>query len=78
LDPKIGEGVDPGRRPQVHTATMAAITAVRPAQRDELLTPETRATAAAVAGVHFHSGFVDEFHGLRRKPRRSRGWKGAE
>ena len=63
LDAKIGQRVDAGGGTQVDAAAVAAVAAVRAAQRHELLAPETGAAAAAVAGLHLQRGFIDEFHG---------------
>ncbi len=49
----------------VDTAAAAAIAAVRPAARHELLPPEARDAVAALAGVHFDRCFVDELHAVR-------------
>ena len=41
---------------------MAAIAAIRTAEGNELLAPETGAATAAVARLHLDAGFIDEFH----------------
>src|SRR6185312_7926234 len=55
---------------QPHAATLAAVAAVGTTERNELLAPETGAPIAAVAGLHFDVGFVDEFHGRQRNENR--------
>src|SRR5580700_3539278 len=62
LDAEVRQRVDAGDGAQVDAAAEAPVTAVRAAQRHELLAPETAAAAAAVAGLHFRLGLVDEFH----------------
>ena len=51
-------GLDPD------AAAVAAVAAVRAAERDELLAPEADAAVAAAAGEHGDDCFVDEFHGV--------------
>ncbi len=46
-------------------ATLAAVTAVRAAELDELLAPEAHAPVAAVAGLHVDLGEVEELHAAR-------------
>ena len=60
---EVDQGVEVfvGLDPDV--AAVAAVAAVGPAQRDELLAPEAHAAVAAVSGDHCDFGFVDEFHG---------------
>src|SRR4029453_15081529 len=41
-------------------SALAAVAAVRPAARDELLAAETHAPVAAVAGAYFNVDFVNE------------------
>src|SRR3546814_6341581 len=62
------------RRLQPHAAAVAAIAAIGPAERDELLAPETDAAVAAVSGSDGDFGFVDQFHGAGIKG--MRGMKG--
>src|SRR6185295_12954007 len=45
-----------------YATAAAAVTAVGPAARYEFLPPETRDAIAAVSGMDFDVGFVDEFH----------------
>src|SRR5690606_21650832 len=59
---EVDQGIEVFRRLQPHAATVAAVAAVRPAERDELLAPESHAAVAAVAGGGGDFGFVDEFH----------------
>ncbi len=47
---------------RVDAAAPAAVAAVRPAERQELLAPKAHATGAAVAGRDIDGGFVDELH----------------
>src|SRR5690606_16552070 len=62
---EVDQGVEVLRRFQPHAAAVAAVAAVRPAERDELLAPESDAAVAAVSGGDGDFGFVDEFHGCR-------------
>src|SRR5690606_8103188 len=59
------------RRLQPHAAAIAAVAAVRPAQRDELLPAESHAAVAAVAGGDGDFGFVNELHGVKAGNRES-------
>src|SRR5690606_17740983 len=59
---EVDQGIEVLRRLQPHAAAVAAVAAVRPAERDELLAPESHAAVAAVAGGDGDFGFVDEFH----------------
>src|SRR3546814_10218379 len=47
---EVDQGVEVLRRLQPHAAAVAAIAAIGPAERDELLAPETDAAVAAVSG----------------------------
>ena len=58
----VDQRVDVAVGDRVDAAAAAAVAAVGPAARDELLAPEARAAVPAVAGVDFDHGFVDEFH----------------
>src|SRR5688572_6475325 len=60
---EVDEGIEVlvGLDPDI--ATIAAITAVRAAERDELLATEANAAVAAVACGDRDFCFVDEFHG---------------
>src|SRR3546814_6962471 len=60
---EVDQGVEVLRRLQPHAAAVAAIAAIGPAERDELLAPETDAAVAAVSGSDGDFGFVDQFHG---------------
>jgi hypothetical protein len=66
---KVRQGVHALGGFQVDATAEAAIAAIRAAERHGFLPPETHAAAAAIAGLHFQLGFVDEFHQmLREKP----------
>src|SRR5690606_22586507 len=67
LHAEIGERVDTLARDQVDAAAVAAVAAVGPAARNELLTPEAHTPVAAAAGLDMNVRFVDEFHGCKRK-----------
>src|SRR3546814_469881 len=56
---EVDQGVEVLRRLQPHAAAVAAIAAIGPAERDELLAPETDAAVAAVSGSDGDFGFVD-------------------
>src|SRR3546814_10932549 len=71
---EVDQGVEVLRRLQPHAAAAAAIAAIGPAERDELLAPETDAAVAAVSGSDGDFGFVDQLHGAGIKGRR--GMKG--
>ena len=62
-------------RLQPHAAAIAAVAAIRPAERNELLAPEADAAVAAVAGDDQDLGFIYEFHwvlpGRRNEPNAS-------
>ena len=60
---KVDQGVEALVRDEPDAAAVAAVAAVRPAERDGFLATETHATVAAVAGMYGNFGFVDEFHG---------------
>ena len=49
---------------RVHGAADAAVAAVGPAARNELLTAEAERPAAAVTGLNVDVDFVDELHGV--------------
>src|SRR5690606_11902568 len=61
---EVDQGVEVLAGPQPYAAVIAAIAAVGPAERDELLAPETDAAVAAVACADLDFGFVYEFHGV--------------
>src|SRR5260370_38069244 len=64
---KVRQGIHPLDGSQVHAAAEAAVAAVGPPERHELLAPETDAAAAAIAGLYLECPFVDEFNfGLPR------------
>ena len=65
LETEVDEGVQACIRAQENAAAIAAVAAVRPAELDELLAPETQAAVAALAGGNVNLGVVDEFHGVR-------------
>src|SRR6185437_4252299 len=64
LDAEVGEGVYPGGGAQEDAAAVAAVAAVRAAERHELLAPEAGAAPAAVAGLHPRPRLIDELHAL--------------
>src|SRR3569623_1096881 len=59
---KIDQGIEIDVGDQKHTAAVAAVAAVRPAERDEFFAAKPRAAITAVAGLDFDGDFVDEFH----------------
>ena len=59
---EIGERVQARLGDEVDAAASPAVTAVGPAERDELLAAKADHAAPAVAGLHLDRGFVDEFH----------------
>ena len=61
---EIDQGVEVLVGHQPDAAAVAAVAAVRAAERDELLAAEADAAVAAVAGDDLDFGFVDEFHGM--------------
>ena len=58
----VDQRVDVAVGNRVDAAAAAAVAAVGPAARDELLAPKRGDAVAAFAGVDFDDGFVDEFH----------------
>ena len=58
----VEQGVDVAVGDREDVAAMAAIAAIRSAEGDEFFAPERGDAVAAVASVHFDSGFVEEFH----------------
>ncbi len=64
--PVVDQRVDIAVCNRIHAATPAAVAAVRPAERDELLAPHRRAAIPSVAGDDFNSRFVNELHELLR------------
>src|SRR3546814_14331319 len=58
---EVDQGVEVLRRLHPHAAAVAAIAALGPAERDELLAPDTDAAVAAVFGSYGDFGFVDRF-----------------
>ena len=62
LHAEVRERVDAFARDEIDAAAVAAVAAVRPAARNELLAPEAHAAAAAGAGLDANVGFIDEFH----------------
>jgi len=60
---EVRERIEPLARNDVDAAAGAAVAAVRPAERDELLAAEADHAAPAVAGLDLDRGFVDELHG---------------
>src|SRR5690606_34333306 len=80
---EVHQGVEVAGGLEPDVAALAAVAAVRPAQRDELLAPEAHAAVAAVAGDDRDFSFVYEFHRgvrgdrARERPRRPGGPPGA-
>jgi len=76
---KIDERIQTLIGDQINTAAIAAIAAVRTAERDELLAPKTDATIASAACKDLDSRFIDELHVTNflgpgnKKPRSRRG-----
>jgi hypothetical protein len=62
---EVGQRVESLVRDEVDAAAVAAVTAVRAPERDELLATEAHHAAPAVAGLDLDRGFVDELHGGR-------------
>ena len=62
VEAEVDEGVAVGIRDEVDRAAGAAVAAVRPAARHELLATEAERAAPAVPGLHVDVGFVNE-HG---------------
>src|SRR3569623_111891 len=54
---KIDQGIEIDVGDQKHTAAVAAVAAVRPAERDEFFAAQTRAAITAVAGLDFAGDF---------------------
>src|SRR5690606_25388437 len=59
---EVDQGVEVLVRQQPDAAAIAAVAAVRAAQRDEFLAAETDAAVAAVACAYLDFGFVNELH----------------
>ena len=69
VETEIGERVDAILRDQIDTAAIAAVTAVRPAERDIFLTAEADDAVAALARADINLSFIYEFHvGVPVKP----------
>ena len=62
FDAKVRQGIDAGYGPQPHAAAVATVAAIRTAEGDELLAPETGAATTTIARLNFDAGFIDEFH----------------
>src|SRR5690606_40387443 len=58
----VDQRVDVAIGDRVDAAAASAVAAVGAAARHVLLPPETDGAVAALAGVHFDTRFVDEFH----------------
>src|SRR5690606_31498975 len=71
LHAEVCERVEPLARHEIDAAAAAAVAAVRPAPRDELLAAKADRAVAAATGLDANLRFVDEFHGRtgRRAPR---------
>ena len=65
--PVIGEGVQPFAPDEIDAAAIAAIAAIRPAERDEFLAPERQRAVTTAAGQHANRDFIDEFHNFSFK-----------
>src|SRR5690606_29578485 len=72
IEPEMYEGVAVRIRDEVNRAAVAAVAAVRPSARDELLAAEAHAAAAAGAGLDLDVGFVNEHKCRTRRARRTR------
>src|SRR6185312_15053208 len=59
---EIDQGVEAFVGDQPHRTAETAVAAVGTTERDELLAAEADAAVAAIAGLDFDIGFVDEFH----------------
>ncbi|MCY1463283.1 hypothetical protein D9M71_811550 [compost metagenome] len=59
---EIDQGIEVFVGADVHAAAIAAVAAVRAAQRNELLATETDAAVAAIAGGNLDFCFVYKFH----------------
>jgi hypothetical protein len=60
--PEVHQRVDTGVRCQPDTAAIPTVTAIRAAERDVFLAPETDDAVSAVTGLDVDIGFVDKFH----------------
>ena len=58
----IGQRVQAFAPNEINVAAVAAVAAVRPAERDEFLAPERQRAVAAATGLHAYADFVDELH----------------
>ena len=58
----VDQGVEAINRLDHHIAAAAAIAAIRAAELDVFLAPERDDAVTAVAGLHEHLGFIEEFH----------------
>jgi hypothetical protein len=61
---KVDQGIDGTVCFQINTAAITTITAIRPAEGNIFLAPETDCTVAAIAGTDFYGRFIDKFHGV--------------
>jgi hypothetical protein len=71
VDPEVGERIQALTGYEPDTATVTAVTAVRPAARNILLTPKTQAAGATAAGLYLDVRFIDEFHFAGPKTRKA-------
>jgi hypothetical protein len=62
LEPEGVEGSAVLRTHQGHVSALAAIAAIRTAERDILLAPETQAAVSAVTGSDRYDRFVNKLH----------------
>src|SRR5690606_20937515 len=69
--PEIRQGIDAFGGHQKHAAAIAAVAAIRPAQRNEFFAPETDTAVPAVAGQYAYGCFVKKFHNEKRRYTRS-------
>ena len=58
----VDQGVDIAIGDGVNATAAAAVAAIRPAERDELLAPHTGGTVATVTGEDFYGCFVKKLH----------------
>jgi hypothetical protein len=59
---KIHQGIHVFRGDQVNATAIAAITTVRPPQRNVFFPPETYAAVSAIASFNANFNFINEFH----------------
>jgi len=64
---KIRERIDARGTDEVDVRALAAVAAVRPPERHELLAAKAHGATPAVAGLDSNDCFVDESHGLNER-----------